>query len=72
MTAALGEIRRTHLCSPATLHNGDLLTELVDGRDVVAKTGEQAGHGEQPEDQAQGLRDALFEGRRGRAQMEGY
>lgn len=60
------------LCPPATLHNGHPPTILVHGRDIVAKTREQAGYGKQPEDQPQGLRDASLEGRRGRAQMEGY
>lgn len=63
---------KTYLCPPATLHNGHPPTVLIHGGDIVAKTREQAGHGEQPEDQTQGLRDSLLEGRWGRAQMEGY
>lgn len=62
---------RTYLSPPTALNDGDLPAVLVDGLDVVAEAGDEAGEGEEPEDEAEGLGEPLLERGRLVAQVEG-
>lgn len=67
-----GTIHQTHnLRLPPALHQRLLPVEARHRLDVIRKAARQAREGEEPEDEAEGQRDALLDGARARLEVEG-